>query len=184
MFQDVEPWQTVFRKDTVLSEEHDEMVSEILMAPSVIYGEPLDESRSVLGGCYPATRRFVEQQLIPRMLQYSEDLYHFKPEQYDYDAFIRMTTDGAPANHHTHAISQISAVYYLEGEAGDIIFQDPRMNAERGHPAEIRQAAFASYHHRPTQGSFIIFPSYVYHHVRQHTPGLRIAIPVDLTLET
>lgn len=183
MLQDVEPWRTVFRSDVVISDEHDEMVSEVLMADPGAHGAPLDETRSVLNGCYPTIRRFVERELVPRMLAYAKDIYDYVPSQYSHDAFIRMTTVGDGSHHHTHAISQLSAVYYLEGKWGDIIFQDPRINAERGHPVEIRQQAFANFHHRPEKGSLIIFPSYVYHHVRQHAAGLRIAIPVDLTFE-
>ena len=88
---------------------------------------------------------------------------------------------------HNHAGSVISAVYYLLAEekkfGGEVVFTDPRSNANRGYDEKFRPM-FQRFHHMPDTGDYLIFPSFCYHHVNPYTSSLRFCLPVDLFLHT
>jgi hypothetical protein len=85
---------------------------------------------------------------------------------------------------HNHSGAQISAVFYLLVEeskhnGGQIIFHDPRFNANRG-----LISSFKKKHDdlviNPQSGDFIIMPSYLYHSVNTFNGLTRIIMPVDV----
>jgi hypothetical protein len=86
---------------------------------------------------------------------------------------------------HNHSGAHLSGVFYVMAEdqksGGDIVFSDPRSNANRGYD-EWFDPMFQRFHHQPKTGEFMIFPSFTYHHVNPYYSNLRICIPVDLYL--
>jgi len=86
---------------------------------------------------------------------------------------------------HNHSGTWFSAVYYAlaeeQDQGGDIVFYDPRMNANRGYDERFDHH-FESYRIQPTTGDLVIFPSFLYHHVNPYFSRFRIAIPIDLML--
>lgn len=87
--------------------------------------------------------------------------------------------------HHNHSGSQLSAVFYLMcdsiNKGGQIIFTDPRQNANRGYDTSF-QGWFKPLQIIPTNGDIVVFPSYLYHYVTTYQSNIRIALPVDLFL--
>lgn len=86
---------------------------------------------------------------------------------------------------HNHSGAHLSGVFYAMAEdqksGGDIVFTDPRSNANRGYD-DWFDPMFNRIHHTPKTGDFMIFPSFTYHHVNPYYSKLRICIPVDLYL--
>lgn len=86
---------------------------------------------------------------------------------------------------HNHSGAHLSGVFYVLAEdhnsGGDIVFSDPRSNANRGYD-EWFDPMFNRFHHKPKTGDYMIFPSFAYHHVNPYYSSLRICIPVDLYL--
>jgi len=86
---------------------------------------------------------------------------------------------------HNHSGAQLSAVFYVMAEdknsGGDIVFTDPRANANRGYD-DWFNPMFSQYKHTPGTGDYMIFPSFTYHHVNPYFSRMRICIPVDLYL--
>lgn len=86
---------------------------------------------------------------------------------------------------HNHSGAHLSAVFYVMAEdqdaGGDIVFTDPRSNANRGYD-DWFEPMFNKIQHTPKTGDFLIFPSFTYHHVNPYYSKLRICIPVDLYL--
>lgn len=86
---------------------------------------------------------------------------------------------------HNHSGAQLSGVFYVLAEdqnsGGDIVFSDPRSNANRGYDENFAPM-FDRFRHTPKSGDFMIFPSFTYHHVNPYYSSLRICIPVDLFL--
>lgn len=93
--------------------------------------------------------------------------------------------DGYNMALHNHAGAHFSAVYYVMAEeqdqGGEIIFQDPRTNANRGYDLSF-QPFFKPHVIQPKTNECVIFPSFVYHQVSQYNSRFRIAIPIDLYL--
>ncbi len=84
---------------------------------------------------------------------------------------------------HNHSGAAFSAVYYVMAEqankGGALVLSDPRTNANRGYDDKF-QPHFGRFHVQPETNDFVIFPSFVYHHVDPYYSQFRIAIPVDL----
>jgi hypothetical protein len=86
---------------------------------------------------------------------------------------------------HNHSGAHLSGVFYVLAEdqhsGGDIVFTDPRSNANRGYD-DWFDPMFKRISHIPKTGDFMIFPSFAYHHVNPYYSILRICCPVDLYL--
>ena len=86
---------------------------------------------------------------------------------------------------HNHSGAHLSAVFYILAEdqnsGGDIVFSDPRSNANRGYD-DWFNPLFDRHGITPKTGDFMIFPSFTYHHVNPYYSSLRICVPVDLYL--
>lgn len=106
---------------------------------------------------------------------------------YDYEMKAWITGHGKDYSMtiHNHSGAQLSGVFYVMAEdpaaGGDIVFSDPRTNANRGYD-EWFKPMFHRRHIRPTTGDYCIFPSFTYHHVNPYYSTLRICVPVDLFL--
>lgn len=88
-------------------------------------------------------------------------------------------------DYHNHKGSHLSSVFYLLAEekesGGEIVFTDPRTNANRGYMSEFNQW-FEPIKFLPSSGDYLIFPSYLYHYVKRYNATNRIKIVVDLFL--
>jgi len=86
---------------------------------------------------------------------------------------------------HNHQGSYLSSVFYLLAETqdlgGEIVFHDPRSNANRGYTQEF-DSWFNNVPHAPATGEYVVFPSFLYHYVNTYRGSNRIAIVVDLFL--
>jgi hypothetical protein len=179
MHHDIEPWRTVIRQARILPTRKDEMITEILMADKSVNEGPLDVSHATDCGRYPVTDEFVTHSIVPRLEAYAREVFGVEQPSLNWTAWVRQSNDGEGHHLHEHAGAGISAVYYLEGTLGGLVLQDPRTNAGRGYLSEIRRRCFDLCRIKPEPGLLVIFPSFVYHYVQSHPPGLRIAIPID-----
>jgi predicted 2-oxoglutarate/Fe(II)-dependent dioxygenase YbiX len=92
---------------------------------------------------------------------------------------------GQALNYHNHRGSQLSSVLYLIADdsesGGEIVFTDPRQNANRGYDLSF-QEWFAPLKHKPVCGQIVVFPSFLYHYVTTYQSNIRLAVPTDLFL--
>lgn len=175
-----EPWKTVVRECIVASEDTDAMVAEVLTTDVGKDLDAVEEMNVIDRETTPTLWQFVQDVVVKEMLRYVQEVWDYTPKEWSAISWVRCTTDGSDLEVHHHATPVLSAVYYLEGRAGDLSLLDPRGCAERGLPSEIRKHNFGTYHYQPGPGCLIIFPSYLHHYVSEHSKALRIAIPTDL----
>lgn len=131
----------------------------------------------------PKLRELAEQ----KFSEYLESVYGLSLNDYKFHmkAWLTGSKGGYSMETHNHAGSPFIAVFYVMAECqdrgGEIVLTDPRINANRGYSLEF-QPQFAPTVHAPETGDVLIFPGFLYHHVRHYNSTLRIAIPVDLFL--
>ena len=140
-----------------------------------------DEESSVLV-------RFKNEVVMPAFARYMEEVYNTDIDSYKGNfvkAWITGSTSGYNMASHNHSGSHLTAVFYVLAEhtedGGQIVLTDPRSNANRGYPSEL-QDQFQAVIHKPKTGDFLVFPSFLYHHVTTYYSNFRLCIPVDLTL--
>jgi hypothetical protein len=83
---------------------------------------------------------------------------------------------------HNHSGASLSGVFYLMFEetdvGGEILFQDPRFNANRAYQENFNKW-FDDLTIMPATGDILIFPSYLYHYTSMFTGLIRLALAVD-----
>jgi hypothetical protein len=78
---------------------------------------------------------------------------------------------------HYHPGSVISAICYPGSSNNAITMFDPRGNACRGYPRQMRNSAhFANFKFTPKAGDVLIFPSYVQHSVPNVDEATRLSL--------
>jgi hypothetical protein len=86
--------------------------------------------------------------------------------------------------YHNHNNSLVSAIFYILVDnfdsGGELIFHDPRINANRGYSKNSFQKKFENVNFKPKTGDLLIFPSFLYHHVEKNSGTTRILVSVDL----
>lgn len=131
---------------------------------------------------------FREKIVLPSFDRYLREVYNVCLDDYkshSVKGWITGNVEGYNMASHNHSGSHLTSTFYVIAEdtqtGGHIVFTDPRSNANRGYPSEM-QTQFNPVTHRPVSGEFMIFPSFLYHHVTTYYSNFRLCIPVDLFL--
>jgi hypothetical protein len=135
-------------------------------------------------------KKFKEEEVIPSFKNYL-NLIGFDDSilrNFEVKGWIVSSDKTKNMLYHNHSNCQFSAVFYLlsdlkEKSGGEIVFHDPRTNANRGYDTRFSHL-FAPEKVTPKSGDFLIFPSYLYHHVNTVFSQKRMALAVDLFLYT
>lgn len=112
----------------------------------------------------------------------NKSVYEFKDREYK--AWITGVQNGYSMLSHNHNGSQLSSVFYLLNDnpeaGGEIIFYDPRSNANRSYKNEDWLDFFEPLRLKVPSYTFAVFPSFIFHQVTTFEGHMRLAVPVDL----
>jgi len=154
-----------------------------------IFNPPSDYSKTnILENETAEVQQFLYGEILPSFEEFAKltldrNLSDWK--SYKLNGWITGSSKNYSMNLHNHSGAQFSAVFYLlceeENRGGEIVFTDPRHNANRGYDRAFSKW-FEPLQIIPKSGDILIFPSYLYHTVLTYHSNLRIAMPVDLFL--
>lgn len=129
--------------------------------------------------------KFKKNVVLPTFYEYLEILnVDIKNYKFSFTGWLTGQGPNYNLNYHNHKGASISAIFYpFIGEknnsfGGEVIFHDPRMNANRGYVNNF-DILFDPKIFTPSTGDIIIFPSFLYHHVNTYFSSMRIGIAVD-----
>ena len=157
---------------------------------NVDLAEPTKEKfgdKNLLDLNLPELDRWVDHEVYPAFDQYlvattGRHISDFKG--YKFKSWLTRTQGNYHLILHNHSGSHYSGVFYLLSEeskqGGQLVFSDPRSNANRGYSFGKEQFDYTRI--QPRTGDVYIFPSYLYHFVMPYTGTLRLCMPVDLFL--
>jgi hypothetical protein len=168
---------------TISKEDCEDLLASVMQNELVI--NPNGDDSSLILKKIPRLREIAKEKFSEYLkIVYGLDFNNYK---FNMKAWLAGSRGGYSMETHNHAGSPFIAVFYIMSECqdhgGEIVLTDPRTNANRGYTLEF-QPQFSPTIHTPATGDVLIFPGFLYHHVRQYTSTLRIAIPVDLFLYT
>ena len=185
MFQDLEPWRTIIRREQLNEVDHDAVITESLMRVTNRNADAFDlDENTVTAEAFPQIECVVQEAILPRMIDYLSDVWQLEHPQWSHNAWVRVTTGGEGMKLHGHTGCQLSAIYYpMANDGGQINLVDPRGCADRGYPTVVRSRHFNLFSESPSEGLLLIFPSYLSHYVDGHDKSMRVSIPVDLYIQ-
>lgn len=184
-------WPTVVMKDSIKDESLLEKVSNEIFTLYDLENPPNDiREDNIFDSDSEILKTFKSDVVVPAFSRYMKDVFDLNINDYPHHkmrAWIAGYSQGYYMANHNHSGSHFSAVFYLMAEThdngGTIVFEDPRVNANRGYPQEL-QKFFKPKEFQPKSGDFVVFPCYLYHWVTPYRNRFRLAIPIDLTLYT
>ncbi len=179
----LQPWRTQIAKINVADQvDLEAIVQELLSIP-----RDQNHDLTISGD--------LDQELVANILKLHEEIvvpkaYWYMSEVLDYPVthMSRKTwgvvlADGLELVPHYHAGSLLTTVFYpIDSEAHLTLF-DPRGNACRGYPVEIRDKHFKNCNLVPRAGDLYVFPSYIHHYVTPTHNALRLSIATDFFLD-
>lgn len=179
------PTQVLYKKFSdkeLLSELLDFVVSnKNLSANSEVFG-----GEGILNFKDPLMEKFRNNEIIPAVEDYLKILdVDIGNYEMAFKLWITGSSNYYSAGYHNHSGAILSSVFYICCEekdmGGEIIFHDPRTNANRGYMKNFKHL-FNPVEFVPQTGDILVFPSFLYHHVNTYFSKLRFAIPVDMFL--
>lgn len=166
-------------------ELNSKMAQEILLLENM----NMTDENNIFDTDNPTILDFKNKVVIPAFSDYMKNILDLEIEKYQdlrMNAWLTGTFPGYTMRLHNHRGSEFSGVFYVLNEdksaGGQIAFVDPRCNANRGYEKRIKDKLFSDIEYLPETGEYLIFPSFLYHHVMPYLSSLRIAIPVDIFL--
>lgn len=135
----------------------------------------------------PELNDLKEKVFLPKFNKYLTETCNKGLDSWNYrlNGWLVSYGEGNSLNYHNHRGSQLSSVLYIiadsEDNGGDIIFTDPRQNANRGYDPLFNDW-FEPFRFKPKCAEIVIFPSFLYHFVETYGSNVRLAMPVDLFL--
>lgn len=183
MFQDLKPWDTTIRESQIALDRLPDLLGEALMQPPAASNVTVNLANVVDEDTTPLLNAFVTEDVMPAVLKYIDDIYGMVPVRLDHKSWIRVSADGSGLVIHEHSGAHLTCIVTLEGNDGDLVFQDPRGNAGRAYPMSIRDTHFQPQIFDVKVGRCLIFPSYLFHYVDRHTPSLRAVLTTDFFLK-
>ena len=133
-------------------------------------------------------KQLKEKVFLPAFDKYLQETCNRKLDDWSYNlnGWLVSYGEGQSLNYHNHRGSQLSSVLYMmadsEDDGGDVLFTDPRQNANRGYDLHF-SSWFESFRLKPKCGQLIVFPSFLYHYVETYRSNIRMALPVDCFLQ-
>ncbi len=168
----------------------DELVQEILASP-YMKNPPSDfQEFDILRDTSKISRKFLKDEVTTAFDEYLQEVLDVSLcdyQAYQLRSWLAGTNNSYMIPTHNHSGASLSAVFYLltdaMGAGGSIELLDPRVNANRGYDKNFKKL-FDKQVLTPQSGDVIIFPSFVYHYTLPFDGSIRLAIPVDLLLES
>jgi hypothetical protein len=102
--------------------------------------------------------------------------YILRDGEFEVETNAKWIPKGEGLYPHQHSSSILSVIVYPQDSKSGLNFFDPRTNAGRGFPREIRDEHFARYAISPKAGDVFIFPSYLQHSVSYVEEDIRLSL--------
>lgn len=152
-----------------------------LSANSEVFGR-----KGILNFNDPLIEKFKNSEIVPAVQDYLK-IHNVDIGNYEmmFKGWITGSSNYYSAGYHNHSGAALSSVFYIcceeKDAGGEIIFHDPRTNANRGYIENFNHL-FKPVEFVPQTGDILVFPSFLYHQVNTYFSKLRLAIPVDMFL--
>lgn len=117
--------------------------------------------------------------ITPKVLEFCQASLGYDATKLRVDTFGKWFKAGQELTAHLHGGTGITTVFYPADTKAQLIAFDPRHNACRGYPRQIRDEHFGNFVVEPKAGDVYIFPSYIQHCVTTVEEDMRLSLVND-----
>lgn len=175
----IQPWKTQIGKINVAHLiDVDELAQEILSLHCLTHNDD-HNPHQLSAETTPVCVKFRDEVCTPLVKDYIRQAFDFEMEQFRIDTFGKWFKPGQELGAHYHGDSCITTIFYPQDTDDRLMAYDPRGNACRGYPRQIRDNYFGNAHFNPRKGDLWIIPSYVQHSVATVQDELRLSLIND-----
>lgn len=154
MFQDLEPWRCVVRREILEGVDNEALITEALMRSTNRNFDGLElDDNTVSERDFPQAHRLVYDEIVPRLQDYLTQQFGVRQFVDSYTAWLRVTVGGEGMKLHEHSGALLSSIYYPCASEGSINLVDPRGSACRGYPTDVRNRHFNLFSENPKRDS-------------------------------
>lgn len=175
----LQPWRTQIAKINITEQvDLDALVQEMLTLPPDVNGD-LTLTQDLNLEEYPHLAALQSQIIVPKALWYMAEVFDHPVETLRTKTWAVVLSDGVELVPHYHASSLLTSVFYPIDSDAHLTLFDPRGNACRGYPVDLRDKHFSNQNITPKAGDLYLFPSYIHHYVAPTHQGLRMSLASD-----
>lgn len=172
----LEPWKTEIGHFNVADQfDMTAFGEEIFTLFAMTNGE--DESqRKIDPSTFPVLLKMRDETITPAVIEYTKRCFNYDMDKFHVESNGKWIAEGEGLYPHWHPGSVISVICYPVDSANGLNMFDPKGNAIRGYPKEMRWGHFANLNISPKAGDIFIFPSYLQHSVSHVTEEVRLSL--------
>jgi hypothetical protein len=129
----------------------------------------------------PEVVRVRDEVIAPLVKTFIRDCLGMSVDELRVDSFAKWFTKGQELGAHLHGGTGVTTVYYPDDTSAPLTLFDPRFNASRGYPREVRDNHFGNRVVFPKAGDLLILPSYILHSVASVKEENRLSLVNDFS---
>jgi len=175
----IHPWKIQlghFNLATDFGIDVNELNNEVFMLNNMATDEDIDQ-KFLDPELIPILMHTRDQIITPKVCEYSNEVFEYDiTGRYEVETNAKWIPEGEGLFPHYHPGSCISAIVYPSDSVSGLNMFDPRVNACRGYPKEIRDKFFSTVKITPRAGDVYIFPSYIQHSVSYVKEDVRLSL--------
>lgn len=176
-----QPWKTEIGL-AYFGTDHDmtALSNEIIAIHAMSHNDD-DKPFEVTKDLCPLVIEFRDRYITPHVKHYIERAFNRKPNDIELkvDTFGKWFQQGQELGAHLHGGTAVTTVFYPADTQAKLMVFDPRFNASRGYPRDIRDNHFGEFIFHPKAGDLIIMPSYLMHSVTTVQEEARLSLVND-----
>ena len=175
----IQPWNTSFLKANVLHLIDVDKVSTEIMALFSVTPTESSATYPISVEKFPTLVDFRDRVCTNLVKEFVRQTMGYQLVDFTVETFGKWLAEGKELGPHTHGSTGITTIFYPDDYQSGLVLYDPRGNACRGYPREIRDGHFAPYTINPKAGDLYVIPSYIQHYVPTVEDGMRLSLIND-----
>lgn len=175
----IQPWTTSILKANVKNMINLDSVASEIMALHSLTPQESAATYPINPEEFPVLCDFRDRVCTNLVKEFVRQTMGYELKEIVVETFGKWLAQGKELGPHTHGSTGITTILYPADYKSGIILYDPRGNACRGYPREIRDGHFAPFTITPKAGDLYIIPSYIQHYVPTVEDELRLSLIND-----
>jgi hypothetical protein len=175
----IEPWKTVIGKINISDRADMEMLAGEIFSIVTEWDTSIADNPGITEEDTPLIIHLRDEIIGPIARQFAIDSMDYDPGVMRCHTKGLTLVEGPGLGAHYHTNANLSTILYTGESDAKLLLLDPRNNACRGYPREIRNKHFANYIIYPKPGDLYLVPSYIAHEVTAVFGDIRASLIND-----